>query len=150
MFKSALIGILLILSGNAFAGYTVDFTSPVVVIAGKKYAAGAFVQDSPVGQLTHVGLFVENSPNDWNEIFTYAIYTSGLLADINAKGGMDGYVTAMISAENRYLLEKFSATTPPVTPSGVPTTDEEALRALIVEIMRLRFTIVNGVPVLGR
>jgi hypothetical protein len=131
-------------------GYPVQPTAPKVTYGGTTYAVGMFSSENPVGVFIHVGVF-EQVNGGWNAIMSVngniATYANAgdFMLDITKMGGAAKYLAYIIAQVNR-IFAQMAGTVPP---AGEPITDAEAIAYMQTHLAGLKFTLVNGVPVLG-
>jgi len=132
-------------------GYPVPETTLQFKLNGESYAVAAFIMPSPVGDVVFVGFFQKVATNDWNAVSLYGTYTQGLLDAVKAKGGVMGYIDAMLTALNEDFAIRFKPEDNTLLrqPSQ-PKDEQEALAAISAEIRKLKITVVNGIPRLSR
>lgn len=131
-------------------GYPVQANAPRVSVNGRTFAVGVFPWDTPIGSMKKVGVYEQMPNGEWNEALNIATYANGgdMLKDLQAKGGVAKYMTFIIAAVNAYFARLFGTTPTPV-PTTEPTTDAEALEYVAARMGALKFSTVNGVPVLA-
>lgn len=131
-------------------GYPVQASAPRVTVQGRTFAVGVFPWDTPIGQFKKVGVYEQMPNGDWNEVLNIATYANqgDMLADMKAKGGGVKYMSWLVASVNAFFAKLFGTASTPV-PTSEPTTDAEALTYVSARVGGMKFTVVDGVPVLG-
>ena len=131
-------------------GYPVEADAPKITVGPLTIAVGAFDWSYPFGTLWECGTYQLMPDGTWNELFRAEQTTedgSSILLEVQKAGGINNYMTALEAKMNAELAQvpvPNAIPTPPVVPTGEPTTDAEA-RGMIAHLLSLKkIVLANG------
>ena len=128
-------------------GLPLPTNAPQIVVAGRRYGVGAFLWNTPDGATYMIGIY-ELIADGWqfvspsNYVVSY-LNPDEMVADVKLKGGRVAYLKWIIELINALLQKMFAGAT---SPTGEPTTDDQAIAQVAASFAGMRLDLVNGVP----